>query len=428
LISSGAGEAKSGSLLGDARGRVNIDQLRRMQWLATSLLGAMLLLLGVSAAYQSHQPWLHWIRAFAEAGTVGAMADWYAVTALFRRPLGLPIPHTAIIPSNKDRIGESLGDFIENNFLTPENIIAKLRQHDAAQALAEWLALRGNSLAVAQAVADFVPALLNGLEDEEVQQFLDRALTPRLLGLNVSRIAGNILMVLTENRRHQVLLDRALLSLQRWLVANGGLIEAKFSQESRYTPRVVDKYVVGKFVQGIVTLLHEVTENPGHELRGQFDRATQALIHDLINSEEYRQKGQALLSRLVQHLQTEDFYRSLWEEVRSRITADLRRDSSVITRHIADALARLGERLLDGPGVRQKLNAWWLQTVHKIAVRFRHQVSVLITDVVKSWDAEEVSRKVELEIGKDLLYIRINGTFVGGAVGLLLHAVIRVAA
>jgi uncharacterized membrane-anchored protein YjiN (DUF445 family) len=428
LISSGAGEANSGSLLDDARGRFSNDPLRRMQWLATSLLGAMLLLLAVSAAYQSRHPWMHWIRAFAEAGTVGAMADWYAVTALFRRPLGLPIPHTAIIPSNKDRIGESLGDFIENNFLTPENIITKLRQHDAAQALAEWLARRSNSLAVAEAVADFIPALLNGLEDEDVRHFFDRALTPQLLSLNVSRIAGNILMVLTENRRHQVLLDRALLALERWLVANGGLIEAKFSEESRYTPRVVDKYVVTKFIQGIVALLHEVSENPRHELRGQFDRATQDLIHDLVNSEEYRQKGQALLRRLVQHLQTEDFYRSLWENVRGWVTADLGRDSSVITRHIAGALAGLGERLLDDPGVRHKLNAWWLDAVHKIAVRFRHQVSVLITDVVKSWDAEEVSRKVELQIGKDLQYIRINGTFVGGAVGLLLHAGIRLAA
>lgn len=437
MISSGAGEANRGDRAGEAtigtvldsaRDRIRIDRLQRMQGLATSLLGAMLVLLGVSAAFQSGHPWLNWLRAFAEAGTVGAVADWYAVTALFRRPLGLPIPHTAIIPSNKDRIGESLGDFIENNFLTPKNIIARLRQHDAAQALAEWLARRSNSLAVAEAVTDFVPALLNGLEDEDVRRFLDRALTPQLLRLNVSRIAGNILTVLTQSRRHQVLLDRALFALERWLVANGGLIEARFSEESRYTPRVVDKYVVTKFVQGIVALLHEVAENPRHELREQFDRATQALIHDLINSEEYRQKGRALLERLVQHLRTEDFYRSVWEDVRSRVRADLGSDSSVITRHIAGALAVVGERLLDDPGVRQKLNGWWLEAVHKIAVRFRHQICVLITDVVKSWDAEEVSRKVELQIGKDLQYIRINGTLVGGAVGLVLHAAIRMAA
>ena len=399
-----------------------------MQWLATSLLAAMLVLLVVSAGWQSRFPWLHWVQAFAEAGTVGAMADWYAVTALFRRPLGIPVPHTAIIPTHKDMIGETLGEFVEQNFLTPENIIAKLRQTDAAQALAEWLVARENSLAVASAVAGFIPAVLKGLEDTEVRQFLDRALTPQLLSLNVSRIAGNVLILLTRNDRHQLLFDRALQALERWLVAKEELIETKFSEGSPFTPRVVDRYVVNKFVQGIIALLHEVVENPQHELRGQFDQAVQKLIDDLMNSEEYRRKGRDLLRELVEQLRTEDFYRSLWEDVRDRVTADLQSDSPVIQEYIAAVLAGLGGRLLDEPGVRRKLNAWWLETVRQTVVRFRHQISTLIAEVVKSWDADEISRKVELEIGRDLQYIRINGTFVGGAVGLLLHAGLRAAA
>ena len=408
--------------LDEAQARSKADRLRRMQWLATSLLGLMLAILAMSAAYESRHPGLHWIRAFAEAGAIGALADWYAVTALFRYPLGLPIPHTAIVSRNKDRIGESLGDFVERNFLTPENITAKLRQHDAAQALARWLAARRNSLAVASAVADFVPVMLSGLKDEEIRQFFDRTLTPQLLSLNVSRIAGNVLAMLTEGERHQVLLDRALQALERWLVAKQGLIEAKFSEASRYTPRGLDSYVVNKFRQGIVTLLHEVVENPRHELRQQFDQAVRDLIHDLMNSEEYRQKGQALLRKLVEHLQAEKFYRLLWDDVRRRVQADLESESSLIKEHIASALTVLGEALLEEPGVRQKLNEWWLDAIHKVVVRFRHQISGLITDVVKSWDAEEVSRAVELEIGRDLQYIRINGTLVGGTVGLLLHA------
>ena len=408
--------------LDEAQARSKADRLRRMQWLATSLLGLMLAILAMSAAYESRHPGLHWIRAFAEAGAIGALADWYAVTALFRYPLGLPIPHTAIVSRNKDRIGESLGDFVEQNFLTPENITAKLRQHDAAQALARWLAARRNSLAVASAVADFVPVMLSGLKDEEIRQFFDRTLTPQLLSLNVSRIAGNVLAMLTEGERHQVLLDRALQALERWLVAKQGLIEAKFSEASRYTPRGLDTYVVNKFRQGIVTLLHEVVENPRHELRQQFDQAVRDLIHDLMNSEEYRQKGQALLRKLVEHLQAEKFYRLLWDDVRRRVQADLESEPSLIKEHIASALTVLGEALLEEAGVRQKLNEWWLDAIHKVVVRFRHQISGLITDVVKSWDAEEVSRAVELEIGRDLQYIRINGTLVGGTVGLLLHA------
>lgn len=403
----------------------SLDRLRRMRWLATSLLVAMLLLLAMSVVLESRHSWLQWMRAFAEAGAVGALADWYAVTALFRRPLGLPIPHTAIISANKDRIGESLGDFVEQNFLTPEHIVARLREHDAACSLARWLAAPDNSLAVAAAIGDFLPTLLSGFSDEEIRQFFDRALTPQLLRLNVSRIAGSILSVLTQDERHQVLLDRALQALEGWLVANQELIQAKFSEASRYTPSVVDRYIVRKFLQGIVALLHEVTANPQHELRARFDQAVQARIHELMSSEAYRRKGEALLRRLIEHVHSEGFYRSLWENIRSRVTADLRSDSPVITGHIAAALAAVGERLLEEPGVRQRLNAWWLETARALAQRFGHQISRLISSVVKSWDAGEVSRKVELEIGRDLQYIRINGTFIGGAVGVLLHAGIR---
>jgi uncharacterized membrane-anchored protein YjiN (DUF445 family) len=428
LSFSGTGKVGSGIVSDEVRVRPQADRLRRMQWLATLLLVSMVVLLVASATWQARYPGLHWLQAFAGAGAVGAIADWYAVTALFRQPLGIPVPHTAIIPTHKDRIGEALGEFVQQNFLTPENITAKLRQHDAAQALARWLAAQQNSFAVASAVADLVPAVLDGLEDREVRQLLDHALNPQLLRLNVSRAAGNILIVLTRDDRHQVLLDRALQGLERWLVANAGVIEAKFSEESRLTPRVVDRYVVNKFVQGIVALLHEVVENPQHELRSQFDQAVHTLIHDLMSSEEYRRRGQDLLRTLVEHLRTEDFYRSLWEDVRGRVTADLQGDSSVIKAYFAAALAELGNHLLDEPAVRRKLNGWWLETVHTIVVRFGHQISMLIADVVGSWDADEISRKVELEIGKDLQYIRVNGTLVGGAVGLLLHAGLRVIA
>jgi len=406
---------------------VKAKQLRQTRWLASSLLGVMLLILAISATFQARYPWLHWLRAFAEAGTVGALADWYAVTALFRHPLGLAIPHTAIIPTNKDKIGESLGEFVEQNFLTAENITEKLRQHDVAQALAKWLTKRENSLAVASAVSSFVPALLNGVQDRQVRQFFDHALWPQLLRLNVPRVAGNVLSVLIEGDRHQALLDRALHALERWIVARQGLIEAKFSEASRYTPRGLDNYVVQKFLAGIVALLHEIVENPRHELRAQFDQAVRELIHEMTNSNEYCQKGQALMRRLVEHMKSEDFYQSLWRDIKTRVTVDLASDTSLITEQIAAALVAISEHLLEEGGVRQRLNAWWLDAIRKIVLRFRNQISGLITDVVRSWDSDEVSRKVEIEIGKDLQYIRVNGTLVGGAVGLLLHAAILIA-
>jgi uncharacterized membrane-anchored protein YjiN (DUF445 family) len=386
----------------------------------------MLVLLLLSAAYQATYPWLQWVRAFAEASAVGAMADWYAVVALFRHPLGLPIPHTAIIPNKKDSIGESLGEFVEQNFLTPKNIIGKLEEHNAAKAVAEWLVNQSNSHAVAQAVGEFIPGILSAMDDEDLVRFFDHTVTPQLLRLDVSRMAGNVLALLTEGNRHQALLDRALHAFEGWLAANQGLIRAKFSEGSRYTPGLLDSYIVEKFLAGMVALVHEVVENPSHELRLQFDQATQELIHELKNSTEYQQRGRAVMRDFIEHVRKESYYRSLWDDIRMRIGADLDAEHSLLREHIASALVFLGKGLLEDPAVQHKLNAWWLNAVHQIVLRYRHQISGLITEVVKSWDAEEVSRKVELEIGKDLQYIRINGTLVGGTVGLLLHAVILV--
>jgi uncharacterized membrane-anchored protein YjiN (DUF445 family) len=200
------------------------------------------------------------------------------------------------------------------------------------------------------------------------------------------------------------------------------LIRAKFSEASRYTPGLLDSYIVEKFLAGVIALLQETAENPHHDLRLQFDQATQQLIQDLKTSAEYQQKGQALLLDLIEHVRRKSYYRLLWDDIRSQVEADLRREHSLLREHIASALVLLGKGLLAEPAVQRKLNAWWLNAVHQMVLRYRHQISGLITEVVKSWDAEEVSRKLELEIGKDLQYIRINGTLVGGTVGVALHA------
>ena len=398
------------------------SRLRRMQFLATALLLAMLSLLWLSTALLAAHPWLQWVRAFAEAAAVGAIADWYAVVALFRRPLGLPIPHTAIIPRNKDRIGESLGSFVEQNFLTPENVVRRLQPHNLAQALASWLVEPRNKRAVANAVGDLVPRMLRAGSDKDLQRLLDRTLRPMLLRLDVSRVAGHLLELLVRDDRHQALLDHMLQAMEGWLERNHGLIKAKFGEASRYTPATLDAYIVGKFVDGIVALLHEVAGDPDHELRARFDVATVKLVEDLKTSRAYRRRGRALLRDLIEHVRNEDYYRILWNDITALVEADLRGERSVLREQVAGALDLIGKEMLADPALQRKLNAWWLDMVRELVLRFRHEASALIAEVVKSWDADEVSRKLELEIGRDLQFIRINGTVVGGAVGLLLHA------
>jgi uncharacterized membrane-anchored protein YjiN (DUF445 family) len=393
-----------------------------MRVAATGLLGGTLVLLLVCVVYQARYPWLGWLRAFAEAGTAGAIADWYAVVALFRHPLGLRIPHTAIIPRNQQRIAEGLGQFVEDNFLAPELITARLKNHNASQALAQWLADSANSEAVADVVVGSLPGLLNAIDEDDVARFVERIVMPRLRTLDVSRAAGHLLLILAEGDRHQPLVERGLRALQQWLVDNAGLLKAKFSEASRYTPARLDAYIVDRFVEGIVTLVHEVVDNPDHALRRQFDGALQDLAAQLQTSTTYRRFGKSLMRDCIRHVRQADYSRVLLDYARNRVSADLsaRRPAA---RGIATALlVSLGHAIAGAPAIQHKLNAWWLQMAHSLVVRYRGQLSALIVEVVKSWNAREVSRKIEAQIGRDLQYVRINGTLVGGMAGVLLHA------
>jgi uncharacterized membrane-anchored protein YjiN (DUF445 family) len=406
----------------DAVGDDKLVRLRRMRTTATCLLAAMIALLITCVAWQAAHPWLAWPRAFAEAGTVGAIADWYAVVALFRRPCGIPIPHTAIIPQNQQRIAESLGSFVEENFLTPEVVIGRLSGFNAAQALAGWLAVRENSVAIADVVADSLPRLLEGIDETDVEHLFDRLVIPQLRTFDVSRMAGQVLDVLTEGNRHQPLLDRGLSALETWLSNNVGLIKAKFSEASKFTLPTLDAYIVNKFVEGIIALMHEVVANPEHELRRRFDVAMQELSSELRSSAVYRRFGRLLLRDCIRHLEEGGYYGVLLDHIRAYVLADLGSERSVVRDVLAGTCVSMGKGMLSETSIQQKLNAWWLDIARLLVLRHRHQLSALITDVVKGWDAKEVSSKLEAEIGRDLQFIRINGTFVGGTVGVLIHA------
>ena len=347
--------------------------LRRTQCGATALLLAMLVLTFVSAAQVAAHPWLHWVRAFAEAAAVGATADWYAVVALFRHPLGLPMPHSAIIPASKDRIGANLGAFVEHNFLTRENIAPRLQQHNAAAALARWLVEARNRHAVARAVCDVLPGLLRAIDDRDLRRLLEGALKPLLLRLDVPR------------------------STAHWLDKHKGLVRAKFSEASRYTPALLDDYIVDRFVEGIGAMLHEVAANPQHELRVRFEGATGELVS------------------------------AIWRDLGAWVQADVGGDRSKLCGHVAAALDAVCREMLSNPALQQRLNAWWLDVAQELVLRLRRELSTLIADVVRGWDALDITSKVELEIGRDLQFIRINGTLVGGLVGLLLHAAVLTA-
>jgi uncharacterized membrane-anchored protein YjiN (DUF445 family) len=400
-------------------------QLARMRSIATLLLLAVLALLAVSAYWAQDYPALIWLRSFAEAATAGAIADWFAVVALFRRPLGLPVPHTAIIPRNKDRIGRSLGQFVERNFLTPENIVRRLAQAGFARRFAAWLSQPANAEKAAGHVCEAIPPLLSALEDEDMRRLIERSVTPMLERVDAAHLAARILGLFTAEQRHQKLLDAALRATERWVVGNRELLVEKFGEISRYTPQFIDRYIVDRLVAGLIDVLHQVAADPAHELRTKFDAAAAQFTHDLQHSPKYREQAELLKQDVLGHLKSQQYYRSLWRAGREQIARDLSREQSVIRAHLAQALLAFGAGLSKDEPLQRKMDGWLERAVKTVAVRNRHEISLLIEEIVRGWDARDMAEKAELQIGSDLQYIRINGMVVGGLVGLVLHALSR---
>src|SRR5689334_7534862 len=304
-------------------------ELRRVKFIAASVLVACLALLVFAKIMAPRHMAFGFLAAFAEAAAIGGLADWFAVVALFRRPLGLPVPHTAIIPRNKDRIGRSLGQFVERNFLTPENIVRRLAQAGIANRLAAWLSQPANAEKAARHISEAIPPLLSALEDEDMRGLIERSLTPVLERVDAARLAARILSLFTAEQRHQKLLDAVLRATERWVMANRELLTEKFREISRYTPQFIDRYIVDRLVAGFIDVLHQVAADPAHELRARFDAAAVQFAEDLQHSPKYREHAELLKQDVLAHLKSQQYYRTLWRAAREQISRDLSREQSV---------------------------------------------------------------------------------------------------
>jgi|HubBroStandDraft_1064217.scaffolds.fasta_scaffold00213_3 uncharacterized membrane-anchored protein YjiN (DUF445 family) len=406
----------------DDRLRAKRSRLRRMRVLATGLLLLMAAVLVASVAFEKRFPWLVWVEAFAEAAVIGAVADWFAVVALFRHPLGLPIPHTAIVPRNKDRIGAELGKFVEQNFLTPENIVAKLAEFDLVGQAVGWLAEPEHSREVAAVIRDFLPRLLAAFDDAEIERLIAGTVAARIEAIDLAKASGGILAIVTAGDRHQAVLDQILRRVGIWLHHNREVIKDKFSAHSSFTPRFVDAYIVNRFVDGIIDLISEVAVTPRHELRLSFDLYLHEFIDRLRFEPEFQARAEALKRDVLRGVALDEFVAAIWTEIKHQILADAAAESSVIEAQLVEALLRLAAQLQSERAVLDRLNVGLSSVFEAGLLRFRDQIALLIEEVVRRWNARDVTLKIELEVGSDLQFIRLNGTIVGGTVGLGLQA------
>ena len=401
-------------------------RLTRMKRIATGLFVIVTAIFIATRLLESRYPWLGWIRAMSEAAMVGALADWFAVTALFRHPLGIPIPHTAIVPSRKDRIGASLGGFVQNNFLSRDLIRAKLQQIGISRRIGEWLREPANARKISMHASKALAGTVQVLHDDDVQDLLDRSVIARIRATRVAPVVGNALSLITASNRHQELLDEALKLLDRVVDQNDEIIRERIRKESPWwLPESVDNKIHDKIVTAIENLLHAVTTDPNHPLRARFDAAVDRFVERLKTSPEVIAKGEELKEELLAHPSVRQFSAAVWTDAKEAIVRYSEQPLDDEVRPVERGIVSLGATMLEDPDLLEKVDGWILEATLYIVEQYRTEVGQFIADTVRGWDPEDTSRKIELAVGRDLQFIRINGTIMGALVGLLLYFVGR---
>lgn len=403
---------------------------RRAHRIATGLLVLMAILYAIARTFESRNPAWGCLRAFAEAGMIGALADWFAVVALFRHPLGQRwIPHTAIIARRKDQIAESLARFVEQHFLSPQQITSRVERIAIAERAAKWLQKPGSAEKITSRLAGTLPAILTALDDADMRRFLRDNLVAFANRTPAAPLASRLLAILVEKGRHQELLQQALQFGKVLLEDNLATVEERIEIELRKVPsafgirRLLVKRAARKIVDNLHGSLDDVLANPAHPMRDQFHLHALALIHNLENSPDWQQRLEQLKQELLHNPTLSHSLDTLWTGIKSALVNDLHQQQSTIVELLATSLRDLGRNLENDEAFRAKLNSWLLEATHSLATNHSHEIGNLIRDTARQWNGEEMSAKLESQVGADLQYIRINGTLVGGLVGLILHLV-----
>jgi len=397
-----------------------VTDLRRMRAFATGLLVAMTVVFVATSFAQARWEWLAYVRAFAEAGMVGACADWFAVVALFRRPLGLPIPHTGIVPRNKARIAGALGRFITNNFLTPKVLSEKLVQVDAAQWVADWLGNPDNAKGVARRAAVVVPEVVRALPREPIADALGRSVVAGLKAVPAGPVAGNLLAIVWAQGQTQKVLERAITFAETALIANKDFIRARVeANSSRWVPRWLDGIVADKIVTTVTATLAEM-RSPAHPWRVELKAGIEGLIERLSDDPGLRADVEAAKNAFLDDPQFIEHVMAMWAELDARLPSDVSAHAETIAAGVEYCLLSAGRWIREDPALKVKINNWIRYLVRRTISPRRAEIGAFVTNVVEAWDSTTLVNRLELQVGKDLQYIRINGTVVGGLVGLTL--------
>ncbi|MFD6158450.1 DUF445 domain-containing protein [Nocardia sp. NPDC060256] len=401
--------------------------LWRMKALATGLLAvatAIYLFCRWLESRGSGGGWVDYVRAASEAGMVGALADWFAVTALFRHPLGLPIPHTAIIRKKKDQLGESLGTFVGTNFLAPEVVSAKVTSAQISWRVGKWMADPGHAARVAEESSTLLRAVVDVLRDEDVEQIIDQTIVKRIAEPLWGPPIGRVLSELLADNRQLVLLDLLAERAHQWALGSQETIDRIVLRDApQWAPKFVNILLSERIYRELVEFTWKVRSNPEHEVRLAANRFLEEFADDLQHDDAMIKKAERIKAQIMGRDEITGMAEATWRAAKRLILESADDPNSTLRRKVGENVQQLGERLRDDADMRAKVDGWIDRGARYLVGNYAGEISTLVTDTVARWDADEASKKIELQVGRDLQFIRINGTVVGSLAGLAIYTV-----
>ena len=397
-----------------------------MKIAATGLLVVMALTFVTTRALEPQYPWLAFVKAFAEAAMVGGLADWFAVTALFRHPLGLPIPHTAIIPRNKDRIGETLAAFLRDNFLVASVVARRMRGMDLAAAAGRFLqAPSGQGTRIRQGASRLIADIFEALDDERLGGIVKAAVSSRLRQAEVAPLLGHALASAINEDRHVPMLEAGIRALARTLDANESLIRDLVRKRTSWVLRLggIDDKLGDAILDGLRKLTVEMSTDPAHPVRQKLEQALADLANDLQTDPETQARVERWKGELLENRSVALWIDALWQRGRAAVVAAARNPDATVAGKLGEVLRSMGTTLESDPRIRAAINQFARRAVAGMAASYGGSIVKLVSDTIRGWDARTITARLESAVGRDLQYIRINGTLVGGLVGLVLHVI-----
>ena len=397
-----------------------------MKVVATGLLVVMAVVFGVARALEPQYPWLGYMKAFAEAAMVGGLADWFAVTALFRHPLGLPIPHTAIIPRNKDRIGEALANFLKENFLIPSVVARRMQRLDVAAAAGRFLQTpAGHGTRIRAGASRLIADVFESLDDERLGGIVKGAISSRLRKAEVSPLLGHALASAINEDRHVPMLEAAIRWMARALDANEPLIREMVHKKANWVLKLagLDAKLADAIIDGLRKLTAEMSTDPAHPVRIKVEEALAQLANDLQSKPETRERVESIKEQLLDNQSVSLWLDSLWQRGREAIIKAARNPDAVLAGKLGEIMKSMGGTLEKDARIRAAINQFARRAVVGMTASYGGSIVKLVSETVRGWDAQTVTNRLEAAVGRDLQYIRINGTLVGGMVGLVLHVI-----